>query len=149
MKGDWDKPDGEICMGLDQYLYSVKYLSKYRENEDLGKTQIVKTEEIYWRKSNQIHNWFVNNVQNGTDDCGFYEVSEDQLIDLKNTCQKVLDNPKLAEKLLPTQSGFFFGSTEYDEYYWHDIKYTIQEIDKLLKLDEQESFSWFEYHSSW
>lgn len=45
----------------------------------------------YWRKANQIHNWFVQNVQGGEDDCGIYEVSQAKLIELRDTCQKVID----------------------------------------------------------
>lgn len=43
----------------------------------------------YWRKANQIHNWFVENVQNGVDDCERYEVSEDDLQKLLTICKKV------------------------------------------------------------
>lgn len=43
----------------------------------------------YWRKSNQIHNWFVKNVQNKKDDCGNYYVSRDDLKDLVKLCRKV------------------------------------------------------------
>lgn len=45
----------------------------------------------YWRKANQIHNWFVQNVQDGEDDCGIYEVTQSKLIELRDTCQKVID----------------------------------------------------------
>jgi hypothetical protein len=48
--------------------------------------------------------------------------------------------------LLPTQSGFFFGSTEFDEWYWQDVKSTIEIIDKCLKMDDTWSFK---YQSSW
>ena len=33
----------------------------------------------YWRKSNQIHKWFVDNVQGGNDNCGEYYVSHEKL----------------------------------------------------------------------
>lgn len=59
---------------------------------------------------------------------------------------KVLENPEIAEKLLPTQEGFFFGSTDYDEYYMQDIESTIDIIEPLLKKEEQDTFY---YHSSW
>jgi hypothetical protein len=39
----------------------------------------------------------------------------------------------LAEELLPTQSGFFFGSTEYNGYYFSDITDCKQQFTKLLK----------------
>ncbi len=51
------------------------------------------------------------------------------------------------EALLPTTSGCFFGSTEYDSYYLDDIKNTKEVLDKVLSLDTK---GWdFEYHSSW
>lgn len=117
----------------------------------------------YWRKANQIHNWFVNNVQDGNDDCGLYEVSEDKLRELRDIATKVLNaselidgkiqngeslengkwianmvdgkvikNSEVAEDLLPTTSGFFFGSTDYDEYYVDDLETTIEQLTKVL-----------------
>lgn len=59
----------------------------------------------------------------------------------------VIENVKDIEELLPTTSGFFFGSTDYDEYYLRDIKYTKEGLDKILNSDMKD---WdFEYHSSW
>jgi len=39
----------------------------------------------YWRKANQIHNWFVDNVQGGDDDCREYGVSIEHLKELLST----------------------------------------------------------------
>jgi hypothetical protein len=117
----------------------------------------------YWRKANHIHNWFVENVQNGTDDCGCYEVTKEQLEQLLEICIVVRDNSKMihdsegetyikdtstAERLLPTQSGFFFGSTDYDKWYLEDIRYTIKELRKILKTTDFEHEIVF-YTSSW
>ena len=44
----------------------------------------------YWRKSNQIHKWFVDNVQGGEDDCGDYYVSHEKLKELRETCRQAL-----------------------------------------------------------
>lgn len=122
-------------------------------------------EEVgYWRKANAIHNWFVENVQNGIDDCEYYEVSKEQAQELLDTCKKVKAATQLedgwvkngeqmvngiwapcyqegktvvdsavAEKLLPTTSGFFFGSTDYDEWYMRDIETTIEILTKALE----------------
>ena len=49
-----------------------------------------------WRKANQIHNWFVQNVQGGEDDCGEYVVSRFQLERLKATCEELLSRVVLA-----------------------------------------------------
>lgn len=45
---------------------------------------------------------------------------------------KYIANPELAEELLPTQDGFFFGSTNYDEYYMEDIEDTIDILQHAL-----------------
>ena len=83
--------------------------------------------------------------QDGTDNCAIYCLYKEDLIALKNLCEDVLLEPERAEELLPTQSGFFFGPTEYDDWYFSDIKETIEIIDWALKQD----FDYFEYHSSW
>lgn len=88
----------------------------------------------------------MDNCQDGTDDCRTSYVSRDQLNELKQLCQQIIDDPKEANDLLPTQSGFFFGSTEYDEWYFEGLKDTVEIVDRALAMpDEWE----FEYHSSW
>jgi len=61
---------------------------------------------------------------------------------------KVLDDPKVAEELLPTQSGFFFGSTEYDEGYVEELKSTIEQIDEVLNTVDFDEYD-VEYHAWW
>jgi hypothetical protein len=129
----------------------------------------------YWRKANAIHKWFVDNVQNGEDDCSEYYVSKEKLIELYDTCIQVMaikekiltyvddeksitdekikkdDLEKLVE-LLPYQRGFFFGSTNYDEYYFQDVEDTIEICNKCLnelKNNENTFMSEFYYQSSW
>ena len=48
-----------------------------------------------WRKANQVHRWFVENVQDGNDDCDCYQVSEEQLQELLDTCKTVIKESKL------------------------------------------------------
>ena len=100
----------------------------------------------YWRKSNQIHKWFVDNVQGGNDDCGNYSVSKDKLKELRETCRQALfaKDPSL----LPPQAGFFFGSYDIDEWYWEDIKRTIKKLDRLFELPDFDQLSFY-YTSSW
>ena len=87
---------------------------------------------MYWRKSNQIHQWFVQNVQGGKDNCDEYSVSLDQLKLLSKTIEPALVSTAAATELLPTAEGFFFGSQEYDEYYFEDLKNTKKQIDKII-----------------
>ena len=87
---------------------------------------------MYWRKSNQIHQWFVQNVQGGKDNCAEYSVSLDQLKLLSKTIEPALVSTAAASELLPTTEGFFFGSQEYDSYYFEDLKQTKEKIDSLI-----------------
>ncbi|EIX0822301.1 hypothetical protein MJ755_004817, partial [Escherichia coli] len=34
---------------------------------------------------------------------------------------------------LPTREGFFFGSQEYDEGYWHDVGQLKELVEDLIK----------------
>ena len=145
-------------MGLDMYLNAKRYLWHTEDNlaekigesfPELGSARIksITAEAMYWRKSNAIHKWFVDNVQNGEDDCGDYEVSREQLKELLAVIETVLADRSKAGELLPPQAGFFFGSNEIDQWYWEDLKSTKERLENLL-AQEMPGW-WFEYHSSW
>ena len=51
----------------------------------------------YWRKANHIHKWFVDNVQNGIDDCKRYFVEREELKELLEICKQVLKETELIE----------------------------------------------------
>lgn len=158
-------------MGLDMYLVRIKKGQEfdYDDEEDL----------VYWRKANQIHRWFVENVQNGEDKCKPYQVSKEKIEELKNLCEEVLkksklvkgkvvnnqtlkngewineyrdgeiiSNPEIAEELLPTYPGFFFGNTDYDEHYLADVRYTKEEFEKILNTLNFDEYDVY-YYSSW
>lgn len=57
---------------------------------------------------------------------------------------KVISNAEEIAELLPTQSGFFFGDTNYDEYYMQDIEETIEILTPLLDCKDD-----IYYKSSW
>lgn len=155
-------------MGLDQYLYAKNYLSpmEWRGEEMKDKFNTIADtigvrdfmdKELpsiqcqvkigYWRKANAVHDWFVQNCQDGNDDCREAYVSTEQLEELRKICKMVLDNHALASEYLPTTSGFFFGSTEYDEWYFQDLQSTVEIIDNALSnIGDEWTFS---YQSSW
>jgi hypothetical protein len=155
-------------MGLDMYLERKIFVGGRwgadfqitvvhdGENVEVNpeKVMYICEEFACWRKVNAIHNWFVENVQEGVDNCANYEVSLGDLKSLLGTVEEVLEYPKKAVKLLPTTTGFFFGNTEYGEWYFHSFKYTrkvLKEAIEILEDDlEKERFrNSFEYSSSW
>lgn len=119
---------GDAWPGITEFPYGIE---KMRVKEI--------TEEVaYWRKANQIHQWFVDNVQGGVDECQEAYVLVEQLEQLVDTCKDVLAHRDLeggneyAEERLPTQDGFFFGSTKYDDWYWEDIADTVRQLEPLI-----------------
>ena len=157
-------------MGLDMFLSARKHLSAYEPNEAKVKEFVeeatkeyrnnfqvseVVFEVAYWRKANQIHKWFVNNVQNGVDDCGYYSVGVEDISKLYETVVEVIKDPTKAETLLPTSSGFFFGDISYSEYYLSDLHHTeqmlkpvVEMFDKAAKDGTYVSLDFY-YYSSW
>jgi hypothetical protein len=149
-------------MGLDMYLTGRKYVSEWLNTQGYEavkgvfpqipwKINGVSFEAGYWRKANQIHKWFVDNVQDGVDECEEHIVSREQMEQLLSVCKRVIADPKLGEELLPVASGFFFGSTEYDEYYLSDIDHTISILEEILSPENEEKYLFvdFYYRSSW
>jgi hypothetical protein len=170
-------------MGLDMYLSKRHYVQNWEHNgpekqfkitvkQGGKKYPIIKTDKItyiteqvaYWRKANAIHEWFIQNCNEGNDQCIDIWVDRTKLQELYDTCVLVRDSavmvdaklkngytmdengkktysyikgkkikdPSVAQDLLPTQSGFFFGGTDYDEYYMQDILHTIEVLKPEL-----------------
>jgi hypothetical protein len=90
----------------------------------------------------------VENVQDNTDNCAAYQVSQEDLINLLSFVDEVLADNNKADELLPTQEGFFFGSVEYDEYYIDDLSGTRSVLTTLLDNIDWEKET-VVYQSSW
>ena len=99
----------------------------------------------YWRKANAIHNWFVTHCASGVDECQPTPVTRENLSTLRGLCVATLHDPDTADANLPTRTGFFFGATDYDDYYLDDLNRTVAICDKALTTDYQE----FIYRASW
>lgn len=103
----------------------------------------------YWRKANAIHNWIVENCADGVDDCRDIYVSVEKAEELLHCCNEILADHSLAESQLPTTTGFFFGSREYDEFYFEDIKYTKHILEKVLSFLRNHTYYSIIYCASW
>lgn len=157
-------------MGLDMYLNKKHYVKNWDHTPEeshhnisitrggeapsyINVSKIINVEEEagYWRKANHIHKWFVDNVQDGEDDCREYWVSPRQLEELHTACKEVLEDTSKAKEVLPTAEGFFFGGTDYDEYYFHDIQRTVDIIKPILADMDQGGHLPYDvyYQSSW
>lgn len=55
---------------------------------------------------------------------------------------------KIAKKLLPSQSGFFFGNTNYDQWYFDDIKTTYDSLKPILDTFDFDK-DYLIYQASW
>ena len=42
---------------------------------------------------------------------------------------------EIAIKLLPNTEGFFYGSQEYDEYYYEDVEKLIDDLQRMKKME--------------
>jgi len=153
-------------MGLDMYLrlrHSTEYGKNFETFDNAHGSDWKCTTKIYdvieWRKANAVHKWFVDNVQDGKDDCGRYIVSVDDLHKLKADCETALTyfnegDHEGAAAYMPASAGFFFGSTDYDEYYADDLRKTIRVCSQLIKTIKANTYKGrgyisVEYESSW
>lgn len=110
-------------MGLDMYMFKRKKAVE---------------EVAYWRKANQVREWFANTLENFHDN-GDTPVTREELEELVDTCKKVLSNHELASELLPTSAGFFFGSQAYDDGYFYDLEITVEMLTKIIEETDWET----------
>jgi hypothetical protein len=105
-------------MGLDMYLEKRVFIGAQYEHRQVKGTIDLEAEGVkipinfkrvseivevvaYWRKANQIHKWFVDNVQDGNDNCADYYVAPEQLEELLALCVDIKANPELADEKSP------------------------------------------------
>jgi hypothetical protein len=165
-------------MGLDMYLSVRKYVSRidfskdydksegYRNTPEfdslvdtLGVSEFIEPQDsagihvevpvMYWRKANAIHKWFVDEQADGVDECQPINVSTESLKELVDLCEQELSYKYEPGLYLPTESGFFFGSTAYDEYYIQDLEYTRDRLKQVIKTMEKSGDHFAVYQASW
>ena len=157
-------------MGLDMYLYAkkqkyssayqnpeqcvypkpLKELEKYVEKGSVKSCYFIELYKIaYWRKFNALHNWIVENKADGVDECQEIELNKEDLETLVDIFQQVLKDHSVAKELLPTCEGFFFGTQEYDDCYFEDIKYSIDVFKKIIQVMEKDKELRLVYEASW
>lgn len=116
-------------MGLDMYFTPINF-----------------NDGVYLRKANAIHNYIIENHAGGVDECQIITLDSTDLKALQYVVKAVVNDRSLAPKLLPTASGFFFGSTEYDDWYFSQLEHFDKELDELLRRDDWDTI---QYQASW
>lgn len=166
---DYSKVDNTISDVPNEAFKSVRESIKGRSKEVYSQfDEVVKERGVYstwlsifedigyWRKANQIHTFFVEQCQGGIDECQLTKVSKAKLNKLMSLCKQALAlkevylndgivQGKPLEEILPTASGFFFGGTEYDEWYFDGIQNTIEILEGVLPDTTADYY----YSSSW
>lgn len=134
---DWDiNPQDEKLapfLPLHEYEYSKDVFSIFHE-------------VAYWRKFNALHNWFVERVQGGVDECQMTEIDEDTLVAVIDDL-KAVSRGEFVEDLEPV-SGFFFGSTEKDDYYYKRINDALHLFGEIFNSFDFKKCRLF-YYASW
>ena len=104
--------------------------------------------DAYFRKVNFLYKYFEDN--GSMVDEWYAPVTTEDLEDIIARCDRILEDKdeETAHAELPTQSGFFFGSTDYDKWYFHDVKDCKKQLKRFLKLMQKKGdnayiiFSW-------
>ena len=182
-------------MGLDMYLSKKNYIgNKWKKPSQLVKVVVPKiekettpeidnkriseiTEEMgYWRKANAIHNWFVQKVQYGKDDCKEHYVEREKLEELLNIVNKVLESSELVVGKIKngskSENGIMVDIIEDGKYikdpkvamellpttqgfFFGNLDYNefyyrgLEETKKILEGALKEKVGDFYYNSSW
>lgn len=120
-------------MGLDIHFFSGE---KQNERVDYD------TQVGYFRKINSLFRWVSYNVQS-VDNCKSILIPKQKLEQLSADLNRLTKDNCMT--IFPTSEGFFFGSTEYDQYYWSDVEEVKSWVSSTLKsfdFDNHDLFFW-------
>lgn len=111
----------------------------------------------YFRKFNALQNYFEERYDIGN--CEFHLITSEDIEDLLDIIEPIFKAYRLediskaqalAEANFPTTSGFFYGSLEYDDYYFQDIDTlykTLLEMNALFpELNYNQDFAYYSWY---
>ena len=134
-------------MGLDISFFKLKSRSRIKKHLKEHLNRITYSLAVFWEEldkdyqNNQLTklmyfrkiNFIVAYYQDQLIEDSIAVLTKKDLESLLEATEAVLEDPSNASNILPTTSGFFFGSTNYDEYYFEDVKYVNESLKKALK----------------
>ena len=171
-----DKLPNLIIMGLDQYIE----IEVVHQTENVKKRRAVTERRdetlAYFRKVNFIQKFFEDKYEVPDDER--VPITKEDLQGLADLCDRVMSKfeewdgakealdsddyvepPKhiqdYADELLPTCDGFFFGSTDYDNWYFNNVKDVrdtvreiLQEVEDTYEVEDADNYQLF-YRAWW
>ena len=133
---NWDDPESHDTIGYYEEVYNPVPVETWIQEI----AQIIDTHYspsvCYFRKVNLLFAYFEN--KGLMIDEYFAFMDKETCLDIIDRCKRVLADHSLADELLPTQAGFFFGSTDYDEWYYHDVEDVLKQLtEKALPVYDE------------
>ena len=145
----WDNSDR---VDETNYPEDLKTFSDYIYDRNFKSVQTETRYQIgYFRKFNALHSYIVKTFANGIDNCQDIYLYKEDVEQIKKVLDDVLNAHQRVEKAkepLPTQSGFFFGGTDYDEYYFEDVKDAADLMQSFLCNFDFDTYE-LVYRASW
>lgn len=124
-------------MGLDMYIYM--------DDDTI----------VYWRKSNQIHGWFVRRFP-GFDNCSEVAITKDDMVSLLSDIMSCVNEiicigyaDEVCKTRLPTMKGFFFGLTDHGDWYAEDLFESLRKVLHCIHMMTKHPDSKFTYTANW
>ena len=134
------------------YPEDLKPFSDYNYDRNFKSVQTETSYQIgYFRKFNALHSYIVKTFADGVDNCQEILLCKEDVEQIKKVLDDVLNAHQQVEKakeILPTQSGFFFGGTDYDEFYFEDVKDAADLMQSFLDNFDFENYQ-LVYQASW
>lgn len=131
---------GKLGMSLNDYV-NANYDKVMLDSVGIERNWVL-------RNAGHIHNWFVQNVQNGRDDGGVYVFSKRKANELTKICRHILVHLDEAPKYLPVTNAYGYGPRDYDQWYFDSV------MNMLRILEEAFDFVDFKkkvlvYYANW
>lgn len=121
------------AIGLDQYVFRSTTVT----NDDGEEERPLLAQ---FRKENWLNAAIESIVGHEVENCVDVTITRAQIEEVLKRINMVLKDHDLAPALLPTQSGFFFGGTDYDEWYFDGLKRTRRILANILDGNADEEF---------
>lgn len=142
----WEEQEGKV--DLTNYPEDLKAIGEYIAADNFKSHSVDESFQIgYFRKFNALHKYIVNNYANGVDDCQPIRLTRDQIKEMHEICTKILEDHSKAAELLPTGDGFFFGSTDYDDFYFRAVQ-KAEDLFTRIERDVPDTYTII-YQASW